>query len=128
MLPFIPERTSYRSSLLFILAGLFFIIYPIIGIIKDDLFFKFRIGTKGTHLHGLDAVSIGIGLILIGTSALLSGIKNILEEKQRDQNLYTRKAYPRLAKMLTWSRDLGVVVLILFGLIRTIVGMFDWIN
>lgn len=128
MLPFLPERTNYRSSFLFILAGLFFMIYPIIGILKDDLLFNFRPGAKGSHLHGTDAVVIGVGLILIGTSALLSGIRNILEERQRDQNLYTRKGYPRLAKTLTWFRDLGVVVLILFGVVRMVVGIFDWLT
>lgn len=128
MSPFLPERTSYRSSFLFVLAGLFFIIYPIIGILNDDLLFKFRPASNGAHLHGTDAVIIGVGLILIGTSALLSGIRNILEESQKDQNLYTRKEYSQLAKTFIWFRDLGVVVLILFGLVRMIVGLFVWLT
>lgn len=128
MSPFLPERTNYRSSFLFVLSGLFFIIYPVVGILKDDLLFKFRPLSKGAHLHGTDAVIIGVGLILIGTSALLSGIRNILEERQREQNLYTRKGYPRLGKMLIWFRDLGVVVLFLFVLVRMVVGVFDWLT
>lgn len=128
MPPFLRKLISYRSNFLFVLSGLFFIIYPIIGISKDDLFFKFRPGAKGAHLHGADAVIMGVGLLLIGTSALLSGIKNILEERQRDQNLYARKAYPRLAKTITWSRDLGIVILILFSLAKMALGFFDWLT
>lgn len=127
MLPFLPERTNYRSSFLFILAGLFFMIYPIIGILKDDLLFNFRPGAKVAHLHGIDAFIIGVGLILIGISTLLSGIRNILEERQREQNLYTRKGYPGLAKTLIWFRDLGGIVLILFCVLRGIIGLFVWL-
>lgn len=125
MLHFLSERISYRSSFLFVLAGLFFIIYPIIGIIKNDLLFKFLL-TKDIHLHGANAIACGVGLLLIGISYLLRGIKSILEKRQR-QNLYTRTEYSRLAKVLTLSRDLGIVVILVFCLVNLVIGCILWI-
>jgi ABC-type uncharacterized transport system permease subunit len=127
MAPFLSDRPSYRASFLFIVVGLFFIVYPIIGILKNNLFLNFQVGAINTRLQGIDAISLGLGLALIGTSIVLLGIKNILEERQRDLNLYTRKEYPKLAKSLALCRTMGVAVFTLFCLIRILVTLLAWI-
>ena len=89
----VPERTSYTFSFLYLLIGIFFCIYPILGILKNDLVLIFRPGGKVYHLHGINTLFAGTGVILLGLSCLSAAIRNILEERQRQLNLYQIKKY-----------------------------------
>lgn len=117
MIPEIPERTSYLSSSVFLAAGLFFIIYPVTGILKNDLILIARPGARGYHLHGLDAAVIGVGVILLGISCLLSATRNIFEEKQRDQYLYRKASYSILYRFTTSLRNLGLFLMVVWSLV-----------
>lgn len=44
----LPERTNYGLSCIFLLTGIFFCIYPIIGIFKNDFILIVRPGGKHT--------------------------------------------------------------------------------
>lgn len=125
MLHFLPQRTSYRSSFLFVLAGLFFISYAIIGIIRNDSFVRF-LPTQELYLQIANVITFAIGLLLIGFSCLLMGIKSILEKRQRE-NLYKRTEYQKMAKALALSRDLGILVLVFLGLVNLLIGVVIWI-
>jgi hypothetical protein len=110
----IPERTSYGSSCIFLLIGIFFSIYPIVGIFKNDVILIVRPGGKAHHLHGLDALFIGIGVTLLGLSCLLAAIRNILEERQRRRNLYQIKNYAILNSAIQISRRLSFLIILMW--------------
>ncbi|WP_425291008.1 hypothetical protein [Spirosoma linguale] len=125
MIPEIPERTSYLSSSLFLIFGLFFSIYPISGILKNDLVVVPRASGIGRHLHGVDATVIGIGVILLGISCVLSAIRNILDERQRDQYLYKKVKYPSLYRFISTLRNSGMFVIIAWSLVSCSKSLID---
>ena len=115
MIPDIPERSSYFDSALYLMFGLFFIVYPIHGIANDNLIF---IGFKSKiryHLHGLDAIIIGLSIIIGGVGVFLSGIKNILEKRVED--LYTKPKYPTLVKIISWTRKISITTFLIWSTI-----------
>ena len=114
MLQNIPERSSYGLSSVLLLSGIFFSVYPLRGILENDLVLMVRPGGKAHHSHGIDAVVLGVCVMLLGISNILAAIRNILEERQRQENFYQIKKYAILNSYIAVMRKSSFVIIFLW--------------
>lgn len=115
MIPEVPERSNYVSSSLYLIFGLLFLIYPFFGVLKDDFIVLFRPSGRAYHLHGVDAIIIGVGVSCLGFSMLVASVKNILTWRRID--FYTRPSYPRLQKLSSSFRNVGLLIVFIWSLV-----------